>query len=76
MLIDADVTFLQNPKKFFQSNLFIKHRALFFQDRTIPMTDKSYFYQKLQPILKQISLIYFLLSMRRRIMITNLIAVG
>ena len=47
MLIDADVIFLQNPEKFFQSNLFIKHRALFFQDRTIPMTDKSLYLSNL-----------------------------
>lgn len=40
MLIDADVIFLQSPDRFFSSNLFLKHGALFFQDRTIPVTSK------------------------------------
>lgn len=43
MLIDADILFIQSPERFFNSDLFKKHGALFFQDRTIPFASKIRF---------------------------------
>lgn len=44
MLIDADITFFYKPEEFFRGPLFQDHRALFFQDRTIKVTDQQYYY--------------------------------